>query len=274
MFADRIDAGARLAERLEHLRGDDLIVVGLPRGGVPVAYQVARRLGAPLDVIIVRKLGVPLQPELAMGAIGEDGVRVLSDEVITRIGVGEPEIVEVEKRERVELERRAQRYREGRDRTPVDGRVVVVVDDGIATGATARAACQVARRHGASRVILAAPVAPRDWSGRLAGAADEYVAVETPDEFWAIGEFYRDFRPTGDDEVVGYLDRSRDELALARWSSLHDAECVGHVHGGDPPGQQEGGQRYDGHTRDDGHGDRGERDVDVDADIGQRSRGQ
>jgi predicted phosphoribosyltransferase/dienelactone hydrolase len=213
MFADRVDAGTRLAAQLSHLRGQDVVVVGLPRGGVPVAYQVARSLGAPLDVILVRKLGVPYQPELAMGAIGEDGVRVLSDEVIAMTGVGEPELAQVEARERVELERRAERYRSGRERVPLDGKVVVVVDDGVATGATARAACEVARHHGAARVVLAAPTAPSGWTKRMGDAADEYVAVKTPKLFWAIGQFYRDFSPTGDDEVVRYLDRSRTELA-------------------------------------------------------------
>lgn len=224
VFADRVDAGVRLAQRLQHLHGQNPVIVGLPRGGVPVAYQVARSLEAPMDVILVRKLGLPYQPELAMGAIGEDGVRVLSDDVVTRAGVGEHEIAEVEERERVELERRAQHYRQGRERLPLTGRTVVVVDDGIATGSTARAACQVARRHGASRVILAVPVAPRGWTRRLGGAADEYIALESPELFWAVGQFYRDFRPTGDDEVVGYLNRARDELA-----SISAAD------GGDPP---------------------------------------
>lgn len=212
MFADRIDAGTRLAAELSHLQGQDAVVVGLPRGGVPVAYQVARSLGVPLDVILVRKLGVPFQPELAMGAIGEDGVRVLSDEVLAMTGVGERELAEVEGRERVELERRAQRYRSGRERIPLEGKVVVVVDDGVATGATARAACQVARHHGAARVVLAVPVAPNGWTGRMGDAADDYVAVDTPRLFWAIGQFYRDFTPTADEEVIRYLDRSRTEL--------------------------------------------------------------
>lgn len=216
MFADRIDAGTRLAAELSQLRGQDVVVVGLPRGGVPVAYQVARSLGVPLDVILVRKLGVPFQPELAMGAIGEDGVRVLSDDVVAMTGVGEQELAEVESRERAELERRAQRYRSGRERIPLDGKVVVVVDDGVATGATARAACRVARHHGAARVVLAVPTAPKGWTKRMADAADEYVAVDTPRLFWAIGQFYRDFTPTADDEVIRYLDRSRTDLARVR----------------------------------------------------------
>jgi len=216
MFADRVDAGTRLAARLAHLRGEDVVVVGLPRGGVPVAYQVARRLAAPLDVILVRKLGVPFQPELAMGAIGEGGVRVLGDDVIAIAGVDERELAAVEDRERLELERRGQRYRSGRERKPLDGKVVIVVDDGIATGATARAACQVARGDGASRVILAVPVAPVDWTARLAGVADELISLDTPDLFFAVGQFYRDFTPVGDDEVIRYLERARGDLARVR----------------------------------------------------------
>ena len=201
VFANRVDAGRRLAERLDHLRGRDIVVVGLPRGGVPVAAEVAMALGAPLDVIVVRKLGVPFQPELGMGAIGEDGVRVVNDEVVRMARVTENELTMVEQRERAELERRARRFRAGRDRVPLAGREVVVVDDGIATGSTARAACEVARAEGAVRVVLATPVAPREWTSRLAGVADELVAVATPEPFWAIGEFYADFTQTTDDQV-------------------------------------------------------------------------
>ena len=134
VFADRSDAGRRLAARLRHLRGQHVVVLGLPRGGVPVAFEVARALGAPLDVIVVRKLGVPFQPELAMGAIGEDGVRVLNQEVIQRSGISAGELAAVEARERAELARRAHRYRRGRARLPLAGCTAVVVDDGVATG--------------------------------------------------------------------------------------------------------------------------------------------
>jgi putative phosphoribosyl transferase len=208
MFRDRIDAGTQLGARLAHLRDGDPIVVGLPRGGVPVAAQVARELRAPLDVILIRKLGVPFQPELAMGAIGEDDVRVLNTEIIRMAGVDDRELAEVEARERAELHRRDRAYRRGRPRTPLRGRTVVVVDDGIATGATARAACHVARAEGAARVVLAVPVAPSDWTRRLAGAADEYVAVITPDDFSGVGQFYVDFSQTSDDEVRACLDRA------------------------------------------------------------------
>jgi putative phosphoribosyl transferase len=205
LFANRVDAGRRLAERLQHLRGVDAVVVGLPRGGVPVAREVARSLDVPLDVIVVRKLGVPYQPELGMGAIGEGDVRVVDDEMVRLAGVTAEQLAAVEARERVELDRRAARFRGGRPRVPLAGRTVVVVDDGIATGSTARAACQVVRAQGATRIVLATPVAPVEWTSRLAGAADELVSVATPLAFHAIGQFYLDFNQTTDEEVVACL---------------------------------------------------------------------
>jgi len=208
MFRDRLDAGRRLAAKLEHLEGEDLVVLGLPRGGVPVAFEVAQALGAPLDVIVVRKLGVPFQPELAMGAIGEDGVLVLQRDVVRMAGVGERELAAVERRERAELERRAGRFRGGRPRPSLEGRTAVVVDDGIATGSTARAACQVARAQGAARVVLAVPVAPRSSVAELSDAADELVVLECPEPFFAVGEWYEDFSQTSDDEVVALLSRA------------------------------------------------------------------
>ena len=151
-FLDRTDAGRRLAQRTLHLRGENVVVLGLPRGGVPVAAEVARALRAPLDVIVVRKLGVPVQPELGMGAIGEGGVRIINPEVVAIAHVTDAEIAAVERRERAELERRARRFRGERRRTPLTGRTAIIIDDGIATGSTARAACQVARAQGAVRV--------------------------------------------------------------------------------------------------------------------------
>ena len=214
MFRDRADAGRQLAEQLKRRLGDeDVVVLGLPRGGVPVAFEVARELDAPLDVIVVRKLGVPYQPELGMGAIGEDGVRVLNDQVLAMARVGEDEVAVVERSERAELERRATRFRGGRPRTSLVGRSAVVVDDGIATGSTARAACQVARAHGASRVILAVPVAPRASLASLADAADELVCLATPEPFFAVGQFYRDFSQTSDEEVVELLERAATRAA-------------------------------------------------------------
>ena len=214
MFRDRAEAGRELAEQLKRRLDDkDVVVLGLPRGGVPVAFEVARELDAPLDVIVVRKLGVPYQPELGMGAIGEDGVRVVNREVLAMARVGEDELAAVERSERSELERRAICFRGSRPRAPLVGRTAVVVDDGIATGSTARAACQVARAHGASRVILAVPVAPRSSLGLLADVADELVCLETPESFYAVGQFYRDFSQTSDGEVVELLERAATRTA-------------------------------------------------------------
>lgn len=216
MFRDRSDAGRQLGARLRHLRGRDVVVLGLPRGGVPVAREVADALGAPLDVVVVRKLGVPWQPELAMGAIGEDGVRVVDDEIVHRAGVTPDELARVEAGERLELDRRVRRFRDGRPRRPLAGRDVVVVDDGIATGATARAACQVARAEGARSIVLAVPVAPPRWERRFDGVADELACLATPSPFGDIGRFYDDFTQTTDAEVLAALDapagpRARDE---------------------------------------------------------------
>ncbi|AZM92313.1 hypothetical protein GCM10017750_06210 [Streptomyces racemochromogenes] len=205
IFTDRADAGRRLADALGRLRGEDPVVLGLPRGGVPVAFEVARALGADLDVIVVRKLGVPHHRELAFGAIGEGGVRVLNEDVVRRSRAPERELAEVERGEEAELERRAHRFREGRARVPLDGRTVVLVDDGIATGATAAAACEIARAAGAARVVLAVPVAPPEAVLRLRGAADEVVCLSSPPAFRAVGEWYRDFSQTPDEEVVALL---------------------------------------------------------------------
>jgi putative phosphoribosyl transferase len=205
MFVDRADAGRQLGQRLLHLRGADLVVLGLPRGGVRVAAEVAAILGAPLDVIMVRKLGVPSQPELAMGAIGEGDVRILLPETMTRAGVEPEAVAAVERRERAELQRRATRFRGDRTPIPLAGRVAVIVDDGVATGSTARVACQVARAQGAARVVLAVPVAPFGWVRGLRDAADELIALTTPREFYAIGLWYSDFSQSSDEEVVSCL---------------------------------------------------------------------
>lgn len=205
MFTDRTEAGKRLAERLGRFADQETVVLGLPRGGIPVAYEVATALHAPLDVIVVRKLGVPFQPELAMGAIGEDGARVLNDEVLQLARVTASELAAVEERERAELERRARRFRGARPRIDLTGRTALIVDDGIATGSTARAACQVARAHGAARIVLAAPVAPPDAGRRFAGDVDELIVCETPELFYGVGQFYTDFSQTSDDEVVDLL---------------------------------------------------------------------
>jgi len=204
-FRNRSDAGQRLASRLQFLRGEDVVVLGLPRGGVPVAAAVARGLGAPLDVILVRKLGVPAQPELGLGAIGESGARVINPEVVRYAHVSEEQIAQVEAKERAELQRRAQRFRGDAPHVPLAGRTAIIVDDGIATGSTARAACQVARALGAAVVVLAVPVAPPSAERSLRGDADEMICLEMPDRFLAIGEWYEDFAQTSDEEVVALL---------------------------------------------------------------------
>ena len=194
-----------MGQRLQHLRGPEAVVLGLPRGGVEVAAEVAAALAAPLDVIMVRKLGVPSQPELAMGAIGEGGVRIVLPETVRRAGVTPDELAAVEVRERAELQRRAQRFRGDRPRIPLAGRTAVVVDDGIATGSTARVACKVARALGAARIVLAVPVAPRGWVRGMPDAADDFIALLTPAALQAIGVWYSDFSQTSDEQVIACL---------------------------------------------------------------------
>jgi putative phosphoribosyl transferase len=213
-FVDRVDAGKRLAARLQHLRGQDVVVLGVPRGGVPVAAEVARSLGAPLDVVVVRKLGLPWQPELAMGAIGEGGYSVLDRSLVARAGVSAEQLQAVEQRERQVLDTRVALLRRGRAPVDLTGRVAVVVDDGIATGATARVACEVARHLGAERVVLAVPVAAAD-SLRAVTEADEVVCVATPEPFVAVGNHYRSFGATRDEEVVALLEAGRERSGAA-----------------------------------------------------------
>jgi putative phosphoribosyl transferase len=208
-FPNRRAGGAALAALLSARRelDPDPVVVALPRGGVPVGVEVADALGAPLDVIIVRKLGTPGQPELAMGAIGEGGARILNHEVLDALRITDGELDAVAAREQQELDRRAQRLRAGRARVPLTGHTAIVVDDGLATGSTARAAILVARAQGARRVVVATPVAPRSTVAELGEVADAVVCVATPEPFRAIGQWYVDFRPTSDDQVVALLDR-------------------------------------------------------------------
>lgn len=208
-FPNRRAGGAALAALLSARRAldPDPVVVALPRGGVPVGVEVADALGAPLDVIIVRKLGTPGQPELAMGAIGEGGARILNHEVLDALRITDGEVEAVAAREQQELDRRAQRLRAGRARVPLTGHTAILVDDGLATGSTARAAILVARAQGARRVVVATPVAPRSTVVELGDVADAVVCVATPEPFRAIGQWYVDFRPTSDDQVVALLDR-------------------------------------------------------------------
>ena len=226
LFSDRSEAGRRLAEKLAGLRGQDVVVVGLPRGGVPVAAEVAKALAADLDVIVVRKLGVPYQRELAFGAVGEDGVMVFNRDVVELAGLTEQQIAEVVTRERAEVARRAERLRGRPARVPLAGRTVVVVDDGIATGATARAACQVARAHGAERVVLAVPVGPPDIEIRLGSDADELVCLHTPPEFFAVGQFYRHFPQLSDEAVVALLRAGAPAAATAAAAAVVDEDVL------------------------------------------------
>jgi predicted phosphoribosyltransferase len=202
IFEDRLDAGHRLSAVCRPFRDSwpRPVVLGIPRGGVPVASVVAEALDAPLDVILVRKLGLPRNEEVAMGAIGE-GVRVLDDDLMRAMRVTDEQLERIQSREEAELRRRVERYREGRQPVELRGRTAVIVDDGLATGATARAACAVARAQGAATVVLAVPVAPPDWTPRPGVDADEFVCVARPERFFAIGQWYRDFTQTTDAEV-------------------------------------------------------------------------
>ncbi|WP_446217547.1 phosphoribosyltransferase [Micromonospora sp. IBHARD004] len=203
-YRDRTEAAEVLADRLSELAGQpDVIVLGLVRGGVPVARVVAQRLGAPLDVLVVRKLGMPWAPELAYGALGPDGVEVLNEQIAG--GLSESDRAEVRRREQAELDRREGRYRTGRPPLDLHGRTAVIIDDGLATGATARAAVQVARHLGATRVVVGVPVGSEQAYEMLAAEADQVVCVQTPPDFGAVGAYYDDFREVSDDEVVQML---------------------------------------------------------------------
>lgn len=201
-FADRHDAGRRLATSLRGYAGrDDVVVLGLPRGGVPVAYEVARALRAPLDVFLVRKLGVPGHEELAMGAIASGGVMVLNDDVVAATGIGPEEIEAVAARELETLRHQETKYRGERAPVEVRDRAAIAVDDGLATGATMRAAVSALRGRGAGSIVVAVPTAPRETCEALRRQVDEVVCATTPDPFMAVGLWYRDFAPVSDGEV-------------------------------------------------------------------------
>jgi putative phosphoribosyl transferase len=224
-FHDRVEAGRELAERLQHYaHRRDVLVLGLPRGGVPVAFEVAEALDAPLDVFLVRKLGVPGHEELAMGAIASGGVRVLNPEVVAHLAIPAQAIEQVAVREQQEMERRERLYRDGRAPPAIEGRTVILVDDGLATGSTMRAGIAALRRLNPARIVAAVPVAAPEVCEQLSGEADEMVCARTPEPFYAVGLWYEDFGQTSDDEVRELLARARrratDETSKL-WTTEH-----------------------------------------------------
>jgi len=215
-FQDRIEGGQLLARQLAcYANRPDVIVLGLPRGGVMVAAEVARLLGAPLDLFLVRKLGAPINEELAIGAIASGGVRVLNGQIIERLGLTDDIIGAISAREQHELERRERAYRGHRPPLEVEGKIVILVDDGIATGATMHAAVDALRQQGPARIVVAAPTAAASTVEEFAGEADEVVVVSAPTEFYGVGQWYEDFRQTTDEEVCELLDRVNTPRAKA-----------------------------------------------------------
>jgi predicted phosphoribosyltransferase len=206
LFADRAAAGRQLVERFESLRGQpDIVVLALPRGGLPVAYELARGLGADLDVLLVGKLGAPGNPEFAIGAVASDGTVVLDQASIQELGIGQDYISEELARQQDKIESRLATYREGQEKPAIRGRTVILVDDGVATGATARAALQALRQRGPARLILAVPVGPAETIAALAKLADQVVVLAQPDPFLSVGRFYEDFSQVSDDQVIHIL---------------------------------------------------------------------
>jgi putative phosphoribosyl transferase len=206
-FANRREAGVELASKLRQYAGrDDVVVLALPRGGVPVAFEVAESLDAPLDIFLVRKLGLPGHPELAMGAIASGGVRVVNDDVVRWYGIPDRIIEVVARDEQAELERREREYRQGRPLIDLRGKTVLLVDDGLATGSTMKAAVGAVRQLGPSRVVVAVPVGAPSSCQEFAGITDETVCARTPEPFSAVGQWYRDFSQTSDEEVRHLLD--------------------------------------------------------------------
>ena len=216
-FVNRTEAGRKLAKLLSGYAGrDDVIVLGVPRGGVPVAFEIAQALKAPLDVFLVRKLGAPGHEELAMGAISSGGIRILDHETIDALGVTELDIEATTAREQKELQRRERVYRGGRPPLELHGKTVIVVDDGIATGSSMRAGIKALRHMKPARIVVAVPVAPASTCGRLEREVDEMVCLETPELFYAIGQFYEDFSQVTDEEVQGLLRQAVEPMARSK----------------------------------------------------------
>jgi putative phosphoribosyl transferase len=210
-FEDRRDAGRKLAAKLSRFRGGRCVVFGLPRGGVPVGYEISRSLGAPLDVFVSRKLGAPGQPEFGIGAVAAGGVRVLSTDVIRRLGIPDEYVERITAREIAEVDRRLHFFRGGRPEMEVGGRTVILVDDGLATGVTARAAVEALKLRKPGRLILAAPVCAAQTAKLFASQVDELLCLASPSDLGAIGLWYQNFDQTTDEEVVQLLEKARDE---------------------------------------------------------------
>ncbi len=247
-FDDRRDAGRRLAERLTRFADEGPIVLGLPRGGVPVAYEIAKALEAPLDVLVVRKVGAPHNPEYGIGAVGEEDVVLTNDEAVRALRISQDALDEAVAREREELERRLGRYRSGRPAVPIRDRTVIVVDDGLATGVSSTAAAQVVRERGAGRTILAVPVGAPDSLKQVSEHYDEVVCLHAPSSFMAVGSWYRDFGQTRDETVVELLSRAYDELP--------DGRNEGAVEKSPPSGATQDGPREEEGSDNPGHGER------------------
>ena len=225
-FADRREAGVELATNLNHLANrEDVVVLALPRGGVPVAFEVAEALDAPLDIFLVRKLGMPGYPELAMGAIASGGVRVLNEEVVGMYGIPERAIEAVAREEQRELERREREYRRGKSMVDLRNKIAILVDDGLATGSTMRAAVQAVRQHNPARVIVAVPVGAPATCAEFSDLTDETICARAPEYFAAVGQWYRDFSQTTDEEVHQLL-------------AAHEQSRARRRDGGDHPGRR------------------------------------
>lgn len=217
MFYDRADGGRQLAGRLSQYAGrKDVVVLGIPRGGVPVAFEVAQALNVPLDILLVRKLGTPGQRELAMGAIASGGVRILNEEVVHELGITEADLEFAVKEQQAELQRREEYFRGSRPAIALESKTVIVVDDGIATGSSMLAAIEALRALRPTKIVVATPVAPPQVKARMLQSADDFVAVHTPERFFAIGEFYKDFSQTEDSEVRELLRRAGAVPAAAQ----------------------------------------------------------
>ncbi|MEM3401382.1 MAG: phosphoribosyltransferase [Nitrososphaerota archaeon] len=209
VFKNREEAGRLLAKALKDYKGYDCVVLAIPRGGVVVGYYVAEELGCPLDVIIPRKLGAPLQPELAIGAVAEDGTTVLNEDLIESMGVSQQYIERKIKEEVAEIRRRASLYRSGREMIPIKDKIAILVDDGLATGATMKAAISYIKRLGPKAIVVAVPVAPPDVVRSLRREVDKVVCLSTPEPFFAIGQFYEEFEQVEDEEVIRLLSARR-----------------------------------------------------------------